>query len=231
MSTDNVVTVKAFGGMEVKGAATGDVEAIIATLNVVDRDHEVILPGAIKDGAKVKLSGYGHAAMYGDMPVGKGTLHTEGDKVIFKGRFFLSTIAGREAFETIKEIGTEGEWSFGFRVISAENAPEAWAKQGAYRMLKDLEPFEVSPVIIGAGIGTQTLAMKSQAADAEAKVLADEAARVAAEQAAAQAEADRIAAEEVAAKEAAAKSAAEQKAAVAQEFERFQRNLRKFRAA
>lgn len=162
MSTLNEerATVKAFGALEIKDADKGEVEAIIATTETVDRDHEVILKGAIPDGAKVKLSGYGHGAMFGEMPVGKGTLHNDGSKVIFRGKFFISTPRGREAFDTLKEFGSDQEWSFGFRVLDAENASEEWLKQGAFRVLKKLEPFEVSPVLLGAGIGTRTIKIK-----------------------------------------------------------------------
>jgi phage head maturation protease len=154
------LATKSFGALEIKDAESGEVEAVVATLNTVDRDHEVILPGAIPEGSKVKLSMYGHGAMWGDMPVGKGTLHVKGERLLFRGKFFMTTARGADAFRTLKEIGSDQEWSFGFRVIDAENATEEWSKQGAFRILKKLEPFEVSPVLIGAGIGTRTVSMK-----------------------------------------------------------------------
>ena len=163
MSTPNGerdLATKAFGALEIKDADKGEVEAVVATLNTVDRDREVILPGAIKDGAKVKLSAYGHGAVFGSLPVGKGALHINKDSVVFRGKYFLSTSAGRDAFETLKGFGGDQEWSFGFRVIDAENASDEWTKQGAFRVLKKLEPFEVSPVLMGAGVGTRTVAMK-----------------------------------------------------------------------
>lgn len=220
------LAMKSFGTLEIKDASKGEVEAIIATLNVVDRDHEVILPGAIPDGTPVKLSAYGHDAMFGSAPVGKGALFTKGDKVHFKGSFFLETTRGAEAFATAKAIGADQEWSFGFRVLEAMNATEEWAKQGAFRLLKSLQAFEVSPVIIGAGLGTATLALKAASGgtpdpEADAKAAADAAA---AEQATQEAEAR--AAAEVEAKEAAYQ--AQLRRAGQEEYERFQRNLRRF---
>lgn len=217
------LALKSFGTFDIKDADKGEVEAVIATLNVVDRDREVILPGAIKDGVAVKLSSYGHDAVFGSAPVGKGTLRTKGDKVVFAGRFFLTTTRGLEAFTTLKELGTDQEWSFGFRVIDAENAPEEWAKRGAYRMLKKLEPFEVSPVMTGAGIGTETLAIKSDTG------AGDEATKQAeAEAKAATLEAERLAAETARQEDERAAQRAALKQAAAEEFERFQRNLRRF---
>lgn len=160
MAQENDVQLKALGPFEIKNEETGEVEAIIATLNVVDKDYDVILPGAIKDGAKVKLSSYGHNAMFGETPVGKGALHNEGEKVVFKGRFFLETQGGVEAFRTVKAMGAEQEWSFGFRVLGREVPDEKWREKGARQILTKLHAFEVSPVIIGAGVGTRTVAVK-----------------------------------------------------------------------
>lgn len=168
---------KACGAFAIKSATLGEVEAVVATLNVVDRDAEVILPGAIPDGTPVKLSGYGHDAMFGAAPVGKGTLATRGEQVVFTGRFFMSTQRGLESFATLKELGGNQEWSFGFRVLESDRAPEAWARRGAVRLLKRLEPFEVSPVIVGAGIGTGTLSAKRADPGATSAAVAEELAK------------------------------------------------------
>lgn len=177
-ATDTMLEVKAFGVMEVKDAEKGIVEAIIATLGVVDKDEDIIRPDAIKDGSKVSMSAYGHDAVFGDAPVGKGALHVDGNKLVFKGRVFLATSRGRETFETLKEMETDQQWSFGFRIIGAEVPSDEERKRGARRILTKLDAFEVSPVIIGAGVGTRTVGVK--AADEppdpaiDAKRLADE---------------------------------------------------------
>lgn len=221
--------IKSFGAFDIKDADKGEVEAVVATLNVVDRDREVILPGAISDGTPVKLSGYGHSAMFGEAPVGKGHLFTKGDRVHFKGTFFLGTQRGAEAFATAKALGPDQEWSFGFRVLEAVTATEDWVKQGALRLLQKLAPFEVSPVIVGAGIGTQTLAMKHDDADAEA-LAAQAAAQLAAVEAKAAADlaAEQEAAEIARAEDVRAAYRAALKQAAAEEFDRFQRNIRRF---
>lgn len=206
--------VKALGAFEIKDADKGEVEAIIATLGVVDRDGDVITPEAIADGAKVQVSSWGHDAVYGARPIGKGAVHVEGKHAIFRGRLFLQTTEGRETFAVLKELGPETEWSFGFMVQGSEVPDDDWRGKGAHRILTKLDAFEVSPVLIGAGKGTRTVALKE----------ADDAARVAAEQEAA--EQARVAA-------AACAAEAEAKAArlaqdTAAEYEQFQRTMRRF---
>lgn len=159
----NTLVHKSFCAVEIKDAEKGDVEAIIATLGVVDRDEDIIRPGAIPDGANVSMSSYGHSAAYGDRPVGKGKIHIEGNKAVFRGRVFLKTLEGRETFETLKEMGADQQWSWGFEVLGSEVPTEDEKKQGARRALTKTDTFEVSPVIRGAGIGTRTVGVKSAA--------------------------------------------------------------------
>ena len=153
-------TVKAFSGLTIKDAEKGEVEAIIATLEVVDRDGDILRKGSIPDGATVAMSGYGHDAVFGSRPVGKGKIHIEGNKAFFRGRVFLNTTDGRETFEVLKEMGRDQEWSWGFQVIGSEVPDEKEKKQGAWRVLTKTAPFEVSPVLMGAGIGTRTVGVK-----------------------------------------------------------------------
>lgn len=159
-STRAIVT-KEFGALEVKDAERGEVEAVIATLNVVDRDGDVILADAIKDGARVKMSSYGHDIMFGDMPVGRGVVKVEKDRAVFRGKVFLSTLRGREVFSVLKEMGADQEWSFGFSILDSGPPDDDWREKGASRVLKALDAFEVSPVLLGAGIGTATVSVKS----------------------------------------------------------------------
>ena len=162
---------KAFDGFEIKDADKGEVEAIIATLGVIDRDGDILRKGSIPDGAKVQMSAWGHDAVFGNRPIGKGVISIDGDKAVFKGRVFLNTAEGRETFEVLKEMGRDQEWSWGFRVTGSEVPSEDERKKGAFRILTKTDPFEVSPVIIGAGVGTRTLGVKS--ADAQADGASD----------------------------------------------------------
>lgn len=166
MPDQDALVIKVFGPLEIKDESRGEVEAEVASLDVVDFDRDVIRSKSIPAaGARVKLSFYGHAAAFGDAPVGKGVIKAVNGKAVLQAKYFLSTSRGREAFETVKELGADGEWSVGFHVEQASDPDETWTKQGARRMLDKIDLFEVSPVLRGASPGTRTMAVKS--ADAE----------------------------------------------------------------
>lgn len=139
---------------------SGKVAAVFATLNVVDRDGDITLPGAFGT-QDVKISAYGHTSWRGALPVGVGKIYERGNEAIFEGQFFLNTSVGREHYETLRALqqaGQPSEWSYGFRILDSE-----WATVNGeqVRYLKRNEVYEVSPVLVGAGIGTRTLDVKT----------------------------------------------------------------------
>lgn len=161
MTTDR----KSFAGLTIKSAAQGTVSAVFSTFNVVDKDGDVTLPGAIKDGAEVVISAYqhgSHAELGGKLPVGRGVIRTTADEAILEGKFFLNTTHGRDTFETVKELGNLGEWSYSLHDVEAEFGE---LNGQMVQFLKAIRVKEVSPVLIGAGVGTRTLATKSAAGD------------------------------------------------------------------
>jgi hypothetical protein len=246
-----------FAGFEVKDEAKGEVAAKIATLEVIDKDGDIIRKSALPKGAKAAMSRWGHDAVFGERPVGKGPLIEKNGELHFAGKVFLKTTEGRETFETMKEMGTDQEWSFAFKVAGWENPSPDEKKQGAYRIITKMEPvseklFEVSPVLAGAGMGTHTTSLKNdKAADvaftdaqrAEIKSIVQEAVKEAVAAIDAKAEPGAPNTEEppraeetptpdetaTKANEAARQEEAARKAAVAvsAEFERFQRTMRK----
>lgn len=149
---------KSLARVEIKDETKGEVEAVFATLNVVDKDNDVTLKGAFQEGATVVISAYNHKSWEGALPVGTGTIHEVGEQVVMKGRFFLNTQAGRDHFEVVKELGAKQEWSYGFNV--ADSSPGEHDGKSV-RMLKRMEVHEVSPVLRGAGVGTTTTYAKS----------------------------------------------------------------------
>lgn len=176
-STDSEIEAKALGVTPTL-ADQGQVEAIVATLDTVDRDCDVIPRDAFPSGAKVKMSSYDHSSInalrYGpglpdQPPVGKGAIFIEGDKAIFRGQYFMDTIAGKEAFLTAKAMGAEQEWSFGYRKLQVDRPSSELAAKGARRVLSKLGPLEVSPVLLAGGVGTRTVAMKSAADESAPK--------------------------------------------------------------
>lgn len=159
---EHELETKSFGALEIKDAEAGEVAAVVATLGVVDKDGDVILPEAFPASSSVKLSGYAHDVVLDNAaPVGKGTISVEGDKAVFHGKFFMSTERGRESFHTVKELGPDGEWSFGFpRSVKTAEVTEEWRAKGARRIIAGISPIEASPVFVGAGVNTGTLFTK-----------------------------------------------------------------------
>lgn len=147
--------------LEIKDAEKGLVEASFSTFGVKDHDGDLTLPGAFEDGARVAISAYGHKSWQGEMPVGRGKIRVEDGRAVLEGKFFMSTERGRETFETIKQMGDLQEWSYGFDVVETGEITEDLRQKGVRRVLKKLHVFEVSPVLRGAGIGTETIAVKA----------------------------------------------------------------------
>lgn len=148
---------KTLGRVHIKDAAKGEVTAVFSTLGVIDLDGDVTVPGAFEEGAPVRISAYGHSSWSGALPVGKGTIRTEGSEAILEGQFFMDTTAGRDTFTVVKELGEQQEWSYGFDVEE-----RSFGKQDDrdVQFLKKLKVHEVSPVLLGAGVGTRTIGAK-----------------------------------------------------------------------
>jgi hypothetical protein len=147
---------KGFAPADFKLTEAGAVTVAFAQLNVIDRDGDVTLPGAFPT-KEVPMSAFGHTSWEGALPVGKGTVREAGGWGIFDGQFFLDTDQGRNAYATVKAMGPLQEWSYGYEVL--DYAFGDWQGQSV-RLLKRVDIYEVSPVLVGAGIGTHTVAIK-----------------------------------------------------------------------
>lgn len=135
----------------------GAVTVAFAQLDVIDRDGDVTLAGAFptKD---VPMSAYGHTSWDGALPVGRGRIREVAGWAVFDGRFLMETDQGRTAHATVKAMADLQEWSYGYLPTKASYG-EREGRQ--VRFLEGLDVFEVSPVLVGAGIGTHTMAIKS----------------------------------------------------------------------
>jgi hypothetical protein len=156
------VSLKAAGRIKIEDASQGTVTAVVSVMNVVDRDGDVVLPGAIPDGTRIKLSAYDHDVITeGLIPAGVGTVSTKGDNIVMVGQYFMHTTRGRDAFEAIKGMGPDCEWSIGFskQVRETPMTPE-WRSKGAKRLIAGMNLMEASPVFLGANQFTRTLATK-----------------------------------------------------------------------
>lgn len=140
---------------------TGHGLARIATLSAVDRDGDAYVPGAFgEQHAKVMP-----AHDYTQAPIGKARVYESGDEALAEFRLNLNTELGRQWHAALKfdlDAARSGgapiqEWSFGFTVL--DSAVESRGGERV-RVLKRLKVHEVSPVVVAAGVGTGTLALK-----------------------------------------------------------------------
>jgi len=164
--------------LQLDEAKEGSFVARIATLNVIDKDGDVTLSGAFPNGKEILISAYQHTSWMGSLPVGKAVIQEDGEDVLAKGEFNLKTEIGRDHYESVKFSGGLQEWSYGFKVLEVESDKnvDKWTTEheGARpaRIMKKLDPFEMSPVLLGAGMDTATLAIKSTYTDQGEAVLA-----------------------------------------------------------
>lgn len=136
----------------------GEGIAVIATLNVLDRTGDVTRPGAF--GEQVAPMVFSHD-WTSRPPIGKATIREEDDEARAHFRLNLKTEGGREVYEALKfdmeQAPAKQQWSYGYSVKDAEDG--VFDNQRV-RFLKSLMVHEVSPVLLGAGIETRTVALK-----------------------------------------------------------------------
>jgi len=135
----------------------GSFRAVFATFDTVDHDGDVTSQGAFKDGQQVRIAYWGHR--WQDLPVGRGEIHQDEEQAWVDGQFFLDTTAGKETYQTVKNLGELQEWSYGFDI---EESHLGEFDGQDVQFLDRLEVYEVSPVMLGAGIGTRTERIKEK---------------------------------------------------------------------
>ncbi len=131
--------------------------ARFATLNVIDSDGDITLPGAFgEQNVKVMPS-----HNWGAVPLGSARIFEKGDEALAEFRINLDTASGREWHSALKFDLEQGkgliEWSYGFKIDDSETETRDGV---SVRLLKKLTVHEVSPVMLGAGVDTGTLAIK-----------------------------------------------------------------------
>ena len=153
---------KTFRGEIKQLGDSGAFEAIIATLNVVDSDGDIILPGAFQDAVISVLPAHDSRSV----PLGKAQMEDRDDKAIAVGQYNLDIPAAKDWHNALKfDLKTPPviqEWSFAFRIL--ESSMETRDGEDI-RILEKLDIMEVSPVLRGSGVGTGTLAAKQRFVD------------------------------------------------------------------
>ena len=149
---------------------TGEVSAEIATLNVKDKDDDVTLPGFFgEQDVKIVLS-----HQWGPVMLGKGKISEQGAKAVLDGKMNLDEAdAEARAVHSRLKFDLDNpppliEWSYGFELKTGgreQFIDDEKFGDGYWLQPVDGKPgakvFEASPVLVGAGEGTGTTAVKS----------------------------------------------------------------------
>ncbi len=164
MPEENKVLRKTFATeLKLDGAGEGTFEAVIATMNVIDKDRDFTEPGAFGV-QNVILSQYNHGSWdYGEkaLPIGVGVISESGNDAIIKGEFDMSDPAAVKTYKKIKYLTAKGrvqEWSYSLPEIDYEMRDIDGER---IRVLKKIKVNEVSPVLRGAGVNTRLLDIKT----------------------------------------------------------------------
>ena len=146
--------------------AKGQISVVFATMNIVDKDGDVTLPGFYGEQtvAMVPVHDWDH------VPIGKGLTVEVGEEAVADIQMNLEIQAAKDWLSQIKFDLTHGkpiqEYSYGFKVL------EGGSRQGTFngKNVRFLQPregnipgskiWEVSPVLVGAGEKTRTLSAK-----------------------------------------------------------------------
>lgn len=126
---------------------------MFSTFGVKDHDGDVVLASAFTPGQPVPMV-WAHDW---SAPIGRGQVAVSPTEATFNGRFFLETQRGDEAYKSVKAMADLQEWSWGFRVLDGDRSVQDGED---VFVIKRAELYEVSPVLVGAGIGTRTTALK-----------------------------------------------------------------------
>ncbi len=167
------VETKATTGQFNIDEAKGIVECFVAGIGNKDSVGDIVLPGAFDSSLKRRKPRvvWGHNW---NEPIGKVLeifeVPTSDPRLPAKMRnagigglyarvqFNLKSERGREAFANVVFFGEEQEWSIGYKTLNADFDPQRQAN-----LLREVELYEVSPVLHGANQLTATISIKADA--------------------------------------------------------------------
>lgn len=174
-SSSGSVEFKAISGQINVDEAKGLVECFVSGIGNKDSVGDIVLPGAFTESLKRRKPRvvWGHDWNH---PIGKvleiyevpasdprlpAKMRSAGIGGLFaRVQFNLQSEKGREAFANVSFYGEEQEWSIGYKTLDA-----IYDNQRQANLLREVELYEVSPVLHGANQLTGTISIKSEAAD------------------------------------------------------------------
>lgn len=176
---DGNVEFKAISGQIGVDKAQGIVECFVSGIGNKDSVGDIVVPGAFDASLKRRKPRvvWGHDW---NKPIGKVLEIYEvpksdprlPDKMKMAGvgglyarvQFNLNTERGREAFANVAFYGMEQEWSIGYKTLLADFDPARQAN-----VLKEVELYEISPVLHGANQLTGTISVKDDNVNQDTK--------------------------------------------------------------
>lgn len=148
------VQYKSFTGA-LDTAGEGSIVAEFSRFDIPDLENDITLKSFFTDGQPVPMV---HDHDWSHV-IGKGVIEVGQKSAVFNGALFLDTIAGREAYTTIRNLGDLQEYSYGYLATDTERSQY----QGkSVRLLKGGKTYEVSDTLVGCMPGTRTLGIKSR---------------------------------------------------------------------
>jgi HK97 family phage prohead protease len=168
---------KAISGQINVDEAQGIVECFVSGVGNKDSVGDIVLPGAFTESLKRRKPRvvWGHDWNH---PIGKvleiyevgpadrrlpSKMKQAGIGGLYaRVQFNLKSEKGREAFTNVSFYGEEQEWSIGYKTLEATYDNERKAN-----LLREVELYEVSPVLHGANQLTGTISIKSDKTDDE----------------------------------------------------------------
>ena len=145
----------------------GRVTCVFSSFSVVDLQGDVVLPGAMPpNGTAVVLSAYNHASHDNSIPLGWGTIRSTATEAIAELEFLMANQAAAETFRIVAELSKRGlqEYSYSLSAVTAKRG--TWKGRPGVRVISKIgQVKEVSPVLLGASIGTRTLSTHLGTAD------------------------------------------------------------------
>ena len=170
-STSDIL-FKALDGQINIDSAQGIVECFVAAIGNKDSVGDVIVSGAFTESLKRRKPRVVWGHNWND-PIGKVLeiyeVPANDPRIPMKMKmagvgglyarvqFNLATEKGREGFASVAFFGQEQEWSIGYKTLQATFDPNMQAN-----VLREVELYEVSPVLHGANQLTATLSVKSE---------------------------------------------------------------------
>lgn len=151
---------KVFKGIHLKKLHEdeGKILAVFATLDVIDKDGDVIKAGAIGE----QTAAFLHSHVWGMIPLGKVRTFEQGNEALAEITLNLELQTAKDLLSALKFDQANGEpiqeFSFGFFIRESEDG-EVEGKR--VRILKKLDVPEVSTVLRGAGENTRVVSVKS----------------------------------------------------------------------